>query len=365
MISAEQELQKSGINVICPINTINVNEIATYVSRLLCSKFPNFNLNYNDMFTRISRMNMYIADMPSGMSDACYFYRNENLYFRKGLSFDEIKKLSFHEIVHHFQEIKDSNGVLHKLGLCTYLKVKTYGLALNEASVQLMSSFANDEKLDTVTYYGITFPTNSPSYYPLLCNLVKQIGYLTGFSVLFESTFFANSAFFNKFKFLFGEKNAFKIQQNFDKLLYIEEKIINLNNKIQTKDMSYMKFKNATDTINKYKNQIKKTFLDTQNLILTSYFNARADEIRTANEIYEFRKTLYSYSNLIGTADNYTFFNDYYINKMVEIDRKYEAVIENKNSLAVVKKSKLSIILNAIKKIFVNENVEFQDSRNI
>ncbi len=365
MISAEQELQKSGINVICPINTINVNEIATYVSHLLCSKFPDFNLNYNDMFARISKMNMYIADMPSGMSDACYFYRNENLYFRKGLSFDEIKRLSFHEIVHHFQEVKDSNGVLHKLGLCTYLKVKSYGLALNEASVQLMSSFANDEKLDTVTYYGITFPTNSPSYYPLLCNLVKQIGYLTGFSTLFESTFFSNNAFFEKFKFLFGEKSAFKIQQNFDKLLYIEEKIINLNNKIQTKDMSYMKFKNATDTISKYKNQIKKTFLDTQNLILTSYFDARASEIKTANEIYEFRKILYSYSNLIGTADNYTFFNDYYINKMVEIDQKYEAIIEHKDSLVVVKKSKLSIILNALKKIFTSGNVEYQDSRNL
>ena len=365
MISVEQELQKSGINVLCPINTINVNEIASYVSHLLCSKFPNFNLNYNDMFTRISRMNMYIADMPSGMSDACYFYRNENIYFRKGLNFDEIKRLSFHEIVHHFQEVKDSNGVLRRLGLCSYLKVKAYGLALNEASVQLMSSFANDEKLDTVTYYGITFPTNSPSYYPLLCNLVKQIGYLTGFATLFESTFFSNNAFFDKFKFLFGDKNAFKIQQNFDKLIYIEEKIINLNNKIQTKDMSYLKFKNTTDTINKYKNQIKKTFLDTQNLILTSYFNARANEIRSVNEVYEFRKTLYSYSNLIGTADNYTFFNDYYINKMVEVDKKYEAIIDNKNALVVVKKSKLSIVLNSLKNIFIHGNAEYQNLDNM
>ena len=364
MISAEQELEKSGIKVICPINTININEIATYVSNLLCSKFPDFNLNYNDMFTRISRMNMYIADMPSGMSDACYFYRNENLYFRKGLSFDEIKKLSFHEIVHHFQEVKDSNGVLHRLGLCTYLKIKSYGLALNEASVQLMSSFANDEKLDTVTYYGVTFPTNSPSYYPLICNLVKQLGYLVGFSTLFASTFFSDNAFFDKFKFLFGDKNAFKIQQNFDKLLYIEEKIINLNNKIQTKDMSYVKFKNTTDTIKRYKNQIKKTFLDTQNLIFTSYFNARANEIRTVNEIYEFRKILYSYSNLIGSADNYTAFNDYYINKMVEIDKKYEDIVDNKNSLTVVKKSKLSVILSALKNIFVHGSTEYQDSNN-
>lgn len=363
MISIEQELEKNGIKVICPINTFNVNEISAHIAQLLCSKFPDFNLNYNDIFTHISRLNMYIADMPSGMSDACYFYRNQSIYFRKGISFDEIKKLALHEIIHHFQEIKDSNGNLRKLGLCTYLKVRAYGLALNEASVQLMSSFANNEKRDTVKYYGITFKTDSPNYYPLLCTLVKQIGYLTGFSTLFESTFFANNAFFDKFKFLFGEKEAFKIQQNFDKLLNIEEKIIKINLKIQTEDMSYLKFKSSTDTINKYKEQIKKTFFNTQNLILTSYFDAREREIRTANEIEEFRKRLYSFSNLIGTSETYTFFNDYYISKMLEVDKKYEEItgMEDKNSIVVVKKSKLSIILNSLKNIF-KRNTEYEEN---
>ena len=365
MISIEQELQKSGINPICQINTFNINEIAAYIANLLCTKFPDFNLNYNDMFSRISRINMYIADMPFGMADACYYSRNETIYFRKGISFDEMKILAFHELVHHFQEVKDSNGNLKRLGLCSYLRIKSYGLALNEASVQLMSSFATEEKKDSVTYYGIKLNTDSPSYYPLLCNLIKQIGYLVGFNVLFESTFFANNAFFNKFKFLFGDKNAFKIQQNFDKLLDIEEKIIKINNKIQTKDLSYFRFKSLTDSVNRYKNQIKKTFFDTQNLIVTSYFNARAKEIKTANEIQEFRKRLYSYSTLIGTADDYTFFNDYYLSKMLEVDKKYEDLTTNKETLVVVKKSKLSIILNALKNIFVRENVEVDTTNNI
>lgn len=361
MISIEQELEKNGIKVICPINTFNVNEIATYVSKLLCSKFPDFKLNYNDIFSKISRLNMYIAEMPSGMSDACYFYRNESLYFRKGISFNDIKRLSFHEIVHHFQEVKDSKGVLHRLGLCTYLRVKAYGSALNEAAVQLMSSFAVSEKRDSVTYYGVSFPTDSPTYYPMLCNLVKQIGYLTGFAVLFESTFFADNAFFDKFKFLFGEKDAFKIQQNFDKLLYTEEKIIKINNKIQTTDMSYRKFKSATETVNRYKEQIKKTFFDTQNLILNSYFNARMKEIKTANEIEEYRKRLYSFSNLIGKSESYTYFNDFYISKMAEIDKKYEALTGN-TQIAVVKKSVLSTILGAIKKLFVKDSIEYEDN---
>ena len=67
MDSINQELEKSGIRVICPINTFNVNEIATYTAHLLCSRFPDFNLDYNNIFTRISRLNMYIADMDSNL----------------------------------------------------------------------------------------------------------------------------------------------------------------------------------------------------------------------------------------------------------------------------------------------------------
>ncbi len=361
MNSVEQELEKNGIKVICPINTFNINEIATYVARLLCSKFPDFKLNYNDMFNRIARINMFIADMPSGMSDACYFYRNTSIYFRKGISFDDIKKLAFHEIVHHFQEIKDSKGTLHRLGLCTYLRVKAYGSALNESAVQLMSSFATGEQRDTVTYYGVTFPTDSPSYYPLLCNLIKQIGYLTGFAVLFESTFFANDRFFDKFKFLFGEKVAFKIQQNFDKLLDIEEKIVKINMKIQTTDMSYFRFKNATDTINKYKSQIRQTFFDTQNLILTTYFNNRIREVNTADEIENYRKQLYSFSNLIGTNETYTFFNDFYFSKMAEIDQKYEKLTGN-TQITVVKKYSFANLFSSVKKLFTRSSIKLEDN---
>lgn len=357
MNSVKQELEKNNIKVICPINTFNINEIATYVARLLCSKFPDFRLNYNDTFNRIARINMFIADMPSEMSDACYFYKNTSIYFRKGISFDEMKKLAFHEVVHHFQEIKDSKGTLHRLGLCTYLKVKAYGSALNESAVQLMSSFATGEKRDIVTYYGVTFPTDSPSYYPLLCNLIKQIGYLTGFSVLFESTFFANDLFFDKFKFLFGEKIAFKIQQNFDKLLDIEEKIVKINIKIQTTNMPYYSFKNATNTINNYKEQIKNTFFDTQNLILTTYFNKRIKEINTADEIENYRKQLYSFSNLIGTCRTYTFFNDFYIAKMAEIDQKYENLTGNTN-IAVVKKSIWPTLFRRLASLFTKSHKE-------
>ncbi len=356
------ELEKNGIKIIYPLDTFNVNEIATYVAKSLCGKFPELNLNYKTVFIDVSRIKMYIADMPASMSDACYFYKNSSIYFKKGLDFDKIKKLAFHECLHHFQEVKDSKGVLHRLGLCSYLGSRAYGNALNEASVQLMTSIATNEPHDTVKYYGVTLPTDSPNYYPLLCNLVKQVGYLTGFSVLFESTFFANDAFFEKFKTAIGEKNAYKVQQNLDKLLNYEEKVSSLNYKVQSEDLAYFRFKKATDGIANAKKNIQKLFLDTQNLIITSFFDSKVYNLKTANQIEEFRKCLYSFSNLIGSTSNYSFFNDYYIQKMSVLDDMYESISKNV-SLSIVKKSKFFILFESLFSIFSKNSREYENNK--
>lgn len=359
MDTINAELEKSGIKVICPISTLNINEIATYVAKLLCSKMPELRLNYNAVFTSVARLPMYIAELPAGQSDACYFYKNSSIYFRKGLTFNQIKKLAVHESIHHLQEVKDSKGNLKRLGLCTYLGNKAYGTALNEGAVQLISSFLIDEKKDTVKYYDITFPTDSPSYYPLVCNLVKQIGYVSNFGIMFDSTVYANTSFFDKFISACGESEAFKIQQNLDKLVSYEEKISNLNQKIQTQDLPYRQFKAATDKINGYKEKIRKTFINTQNLIITSFFNKEFRNLYSVTRIEEYRKYLYSFKNLIGTVDGYSFFNDYYIQKMNDLDEKYEAIVNNK-SLTTINRSKLSIFFDSIKRLFAGTSNEYE-----
>lgn len=55
MDTFNSDLEKEGIKVICPISTLNVNEIATYVARLLCSKMPELKLKYNTVFMSIAR----------------------------------------------------------------------------------------------------------------------------------------------------------------------------------------------------------------------------------------------------------------------------------------------------------------------
>ena len=357
MDTINSELEKNGIKIICPISTLNINEISTYVARCLCSKMPELKLNYNTIFMSISRLPMYIAELPLGSADACYFYKNSSIYFRKGLTFDKIKKLAVHEAIHHLQEVKDSNGKLRKMGLCTYVGNKAYGTSLNEGAVQLISSNLTGEKGDTVKYYGILLPTDSPSYYPLICNLVKQIGYVSNFSTLFDSAIYANTAFFDKFIAACGENEAFKIQQNLDAIVECEEKICKLNNIIQTKDLAYPKFKSLSDKIEKNKNKIKKIFLSTQDLIITSFFNKEFKNLTSISRIEDYRKYLYSFQNLIGTADGYSFFNDFYIQKMNELDEKYESLVGS-TALIVKPRSKVSILFSSIKNLFAGNSRE-------
>lgn len=361
MGSVNSELEKNSIKVICPISTLNVNEIATYVAKLLCSKMPELKLNYTDIFTTISRIPMYIAELPENQSDACYFYKNSSIYFRKGLTFDKIKNLAVHECIHHIQEVKDSKDDLKKLGLCTYVGNKAFGTALNEGAVQLITSFLIGEKSDIVKYYDITLPTDSPSYYPLICNLVKQIGYVSNFSTLFDSTIYSNNAFFDKFVAACGEDEAFKIQQNLDKLVSYEEKIAKLNQKVQTEDLKYKKFKATTDKIKEYKGKIRKVFIDTQNLIITSFFDRESKNLHDITRVEEYRKFLYSFRNLIGTVDGYSFFNDFYIQKMNELDSKYESIVNNKD-LTVVNRSKLNIFFDFVKKFFTKSEKEYNEN---
>ena len=75
--------------------------------------------------------------------------------------------------------------------------------------------------------------------------------------------------------------------------------------------------------------------------------------------IEEYRKYLYSFKNLIGLTDNYSYFNEFYIQKMNELDNRYGAIVNNK-SLAIVPRSKISIFFNSIKNLFVGNANEYE-----
>ena len=275
---------------------------------------------------------MYIAKMPEGMAEANYFYKNTSIYFNEHISDEDLEEFAIHECIHYIQEIKDKRNYLLRMGLCDYTEFKIYGLGLNEASVQLMASKVLSIPKEYVKYFNITFETNSPSYYPLECCLVNQLAYLVGEDILFESTINSNDNFKNKLIECIGYKNFMTIQNNIDKLLMSEEEII-----------------------------------------VSGYFDKAFLGICDLESVEKYRRKLYNFKDYLGSTDGYTFFNDFYVNKMMDLEDKYYLLENNVSSTSIymVKKktSKILSFFRYIRSLFTARNLndydnEFENTKN-
>ncbi len=354
-MSVETELKKDGIEVIETLNTLKINSIARNISQKICDTFPEYGFNQNDLFIKLSRLNMYKAKMPEGMAEANYFYKNTAIYFNEHIADEDLDEFAIHECIHYLQEVKDKKNYLVRMGLCDYTEFKVYGLGMNEAAVQLISSKINGIPKEYVKYFGISFETTSPSYYPLECCLVNQLAYITGEDALFESTLKSTDRFKLAFSEFTSPKVYMAIQNAVDDILYHEEEIIKINNKIAQIDDRNRKVDGMIKKIDELKNEITLTFMRTQNLIISSYFDNAFDRIVDLEGVEAFRKKLYTFRDYIGYTDGYTFFNDYYVSKMEELEVKYNLIESGQfeTSLKVItkKESMFIRILKAFKKL--------------
>lgn len=354
-MSIETDLRKDGIEVIEKLDTLKINSIARNISIKISSTFPEYNLNQNDLFIKLSRLDMYKANMPEGMAEANYFYKNSSIYFNSHIPDSDLEEFAVHECIHYLQEVKDKKNSLIRMGLCDYTEFKIYGLGLNEAAVQLISSKINGIPKEYVKYFGISFETISPSYYPLECCLVNQLAYITGEDILFDSTLNSNDNFKNKFAELTSPKTFMAIQSAIDDILNAEEEIIKLNNKIAQIDDRNKKVDGMLQKIDELKNEISLIFMRTQNLIISSYFDKAFLSISNLEEIETYRRKLYSFKDYLGIMEGYTFFNNYYVHKMEELEAKYN-LLENgevETALKVIskKESKLISLFKTIKNL--------------
>ena len=325
-MSIESDLKKDGIEVVEKLDTLKVKSIARNISVKLCETFPNYGLNSNNLFIKLSRLDMYKAKIPEGMAEANYFYKNSSIYFNEHIQDDDLEEFAIHECIHYLQEVKDKKNYLIRMGLCDYTEFKIYGLGLNEASVQLMASKVNGIPKEYVKYFGISFETTSPSYYPLECCLANQLAYLVGEDILFESTLNSNDNFKEKFASLTSPKTFMAIQNAFDDILNAEEEIIKLNNKIANVDDRNKRVDGMLKKIDELKSEISLTFMRTQNLIISSYFNNTFNFISNLEEVENYRRKLYSFKDYLGSMEGYSFFNDYYVDKMMQLEEKYNAL---------------------------------------
>lgn len=361
-MSIETDLKKDGIEVVETLSTLKINSIARNISQKICETFPQLGFNQNEMFIQLSRLNMYKAKMPEGLAEANYFYKNTSIYFNEHIADEDLEEFAVHECIHYIQEVKDKRNYLVRMGLCDYTEFKIYGLGLNEAAVQLMSSKINGIPKEYVKYFGISFETISPSYYPLECCLVNQLAYITGEDVLFDSTLKSNDTFKNTFSNLTSPKVFMAIQNAIDEILYHEEDIIKLNNKIAQIDDRNKRVDGMIKKIDELKNEITLTFMRTQNLIISSYFDSAFNQIVDLEGVEKYRQKLYTFKDLVGFTEGYTFFNDYYVSKMEELEHRYN-LLENgefkiETALKVItKKENVFIrILKTLKKFIFGTN---------
>ena len=111
--------------------------------------------------------------------------------------------------------------------------------------------------------------------------------------------------------------------------------------------------------IDELKSEIMLTFMRTQNLIISSYFNNAFENISNLEEVENYRRKLYTFKDYLGCTEGYTFFNDYYVNKMEQLENKYNALengnVENAIKLITKKESKIISFFKALKKLIFGE----------
>ena len=321
-MNIEKSLQKDGIIVTEKVPTDIVLNITNNISKKIASTFPNFNLKPSEIFAKLFSLNMYKAQMPEGMQEASYCYKNSSIYFNSNIANEDLEEFAIHECLHYLQEIKDKKNNLIKLGLADYSWLKPVGNGINEAAVQYISAKIIGVKPDFEKYFDLNLFTPSPSYYPVECALLNELVFFIGEDILFKSTFFSTDEFKEAVISNTSKKTYKKIIKAFDSILNYEEQIIDLNNKITDEDSQIQ------ETIEQYRLNIKETFLNTQNLIIEEFFKNIYNSIYTLEDLETCRKKLTKFQTIVGNSENYDFFENYSTELMNKLEHKTN-ILEN------------------------------------
>lgn len=333
-MSINSTLKKEGIKIIDSLDAVDINKIATTISKTMAEVFPEHHINENDLFIAIARLNMYTAQMPNDMAIAKYFYKNSSIYFSKDIDFDGLNTVVFHECIHYIQELKDQNGKLLRLGLYDLESGTPTGLGLNEAAVQHMASIATGAVLDNVKYYNMELSTESPDFYPLQTALLNEMIYFTGTYPLYHSTLYSNDIFKNTFIAKSSAKTYYDICKNFDLILEYENRLSKEFYKlsIASEELKNVnKIKRINSRIDDYKKIILEKTLETQNTIILECFNSELSSIKTLKDVKEFQYRLYNFKHVLINTNGYNFFNEFYIDMMNKLEEKRDYILKYGN----------------------------------
>lgn len=328
-------LRKEGLENIKKLDTLHINKIASYISEKLCTSFPDLHLSQSQLFIQISRLDMYTAHF-SDNSSAKYVYGKNSIYFNENLDLNNIDIAAIHECIHYLQEFKDEKGRLVKLGL--YDIKQRIGLAINEAAVQLIACRTSGKPtLETVTYYEMSFISESPEYYPLECALLSQMTFFTGDEALYFSTLYSSPMFERNFTSTSTEKTYFEIQLALDKLLYLETDLEKLTQKFQNSTSSLEKSMILQKQIDSKKKAIKHACIKIQNKIIDNCFKSKFIKLETFDDIRDFENNLEEFKKYLIQSEDYTYYNDFCQKIAKDIAFKKDQIIKYGKSIDIPK----------------------------
>lgn len=353
-------LKKEGITNIKELDAGKIKIISKDLAIKLCLAFPEHDLDRQSLYNSFCSLNMYTASMPKDSSGAKYVTDYNSIYFNEKIDFTSMPEVAMHECIHFIQEQR-----LIYNNTFVGLTSLSGGLALNEASIQLMASEANMSNRVEEKYFDITIKTISPNYYPLECTLVNQISYFTGTYPLYHSVLNSDDIFKNTFIAKFNKRIYNRIARQLDKLLHLENELNYYINELESSE-KLRDIKGLNSIVLEQKNKIKKLFFNIQNFIIRNCFTCEFNRITTISDLSELKNKLYNFKNIIGTSDDYTFYNDFYCNLMNALENKKEEILkygdislfkEECMALTVVEHSKekfrfISTFIKKIKKLF-------------
>ncbi len=337
-MSISSTLKNEGINIVGKLNTLEINKIASNISEKITSAFPEHNIDKQDLFDSITKLDMYIAEMPNDMAMAKYFYKNNSIYFSKNMDLEDLNTLAIHESLHFIQEVKNKRGKLLRLGLYNMKGTADDGMALNEAAVQHMAAVATNSPLDTVKYYNMELSTESPDFYPLQTALLNEMIYFTGSYPLYHSTLYSDDIFKNTFIAKSSSKAYSEIEKNFDLICEYESRLSNeiYNLSICSEDNSSInKVRNINSKIENLKQIIFEKTLETQNAIILNCFNSELNSVRTLEDVEEFEYKLDDFKSLLINTENYNFYNDFSADIIRQVQEKKEFILKYGNILTL------------------------------
>lgn len=365
----------TGINAIKEIEFEAKEEIVDNVANILASEFEQ--INYREIKTKLLETPMYIADVPNQYYGVVFLHDNSSIYIDKKIDILELSETVIHEFIHAIQTKKDKKNNIQKVGLCEFNEFKATGIGLNEAAVQYITSKIANKEYKYVEKYEVVAKTYNEERYPLMCNLILQLIYVTGENVFLDSILNSKEDFEYKIMENCGEGVYITIVNGLDKMLYAEEENIQLFQLLE----KYKQTSNAnTDytvteqevyktmaKIETNRKAIKDTYIKLENLILNSYFNKYFSRIETLDDIITYRKDLYNYKEIYGMNSFDNEYNKYYANKIKELEEKRINIMRKSGQFSLVKTD--NKILNIFSKIratllkLFKRNIEKEENR--